>query len=535
MSVPTPAASESGSLGSGSFGKAKKRRLTQSHELYTSHASAPFEEKDSRNVKRKVGPAEAARTGTQQQDGLSLEEEDELFRAAKTCKLNDPVSTQRLAASRQSPSPSKSKVEVEEKGSKVSAPTTAQATATEVMNASTVSNPTPNPEDLSLSLETAGSAAISRDDYVVWLETTQAVQWRGFFDALGPILVEGNIWLREQGIEICAGSTDIWCFAQLFSIEKYEWKMQTEQPVGVNFSLFHKMYKNAKEDSVVALKATQDSLYGPNPHLLTETINDGITVQGKLNILNLEVTASAMPPTHYDNVVDILSTHFKAVVNLLSDHGEECQILYHKEKKALFFHTEGDISSLTPGIEAFENDLQDMSGVQSLRTSSDKKELYALRHLTLISKLTNLSKYVTLFLRQDFPLQLRYCVGTMGHATLTVPCKVEISRLGLADIDLQAHRLLRMKERNIEEKEEKSELREGKGEKNRGKDEKEEREKKEKRTEGTKNKRKRTEGAAKKEKKKSETKRPRVQKKQKREDSERLRRLRRILIEEQEE
>lgn len=296
---------------------------------------------------------------------------------------------------------------------------------------------------------------------LVYLCTLQAVKWRNTWDVLAPILVDGNLVFSTRGLEI-HGVTHTQCVkCDLNAFEEYEFNMSSPVSIGVNFENFFKMFKGAKEEDIIRLEITDDSLHGPNPHISTEILSDGVTIRGKLSILDIESVSADMPPVRYDSVLEVLSFKFQMAVRLHSEHGETCQILnYHDpegENDILFFHTPGDFSSLTTCLRAQESSVS--QELENERKSSDKKESYKLHDLNLICKATPLSKYVTIYLKEDYPFILEYKVGTLGFMRFALASRIEPGEITLKDIDIEAHRVYMKKKKEKEEAEEAEEER----------------------------------------------------------------------------
>lgn len=57
---------------------------------------------------------------------------------------------------------------------------------------------------------------------------------------------------------------------------------------------------------------------------------------------------------------------------------------------------------------------------ESLRRTSNKRDCYSLRLLTAVAKCSSMSKYVYIFLSENYPLLLRYGIGTLGDITFAV-------------------------------------------------------------------------------------------------------------------
>jgi hypothetical protein len=91
------------------------------------------------------------------------------------------------------------------------------------------------------------------------------------------------------------------------------------------------------------------------------------------------------------------------------------------DENYIIFITQGDEASLNVHMK-FQVDPKTWEDNSCL-----KMDCYALKYLTLITKATSLSAYVTLYLAKSFVLAVRYSIGTIGEITFCLAPQIDES------------------------------------------------------------------------------------------------------------
>ena len=272
-----------------------------------------------------------------------------------------------------------------------------------------------------------------KQEVIVSLHTTQAVKIRCLFETLTPLLVEGTLLFDEKGMTI-KGSNVI-SFAEIqikqsknTEISRYVYRSEKDRiVVGVSFEIVHACLSAIGPHDSMRFELTRKGLDAMRPYLSIYVYNNDLQYEYRSDVylLMIEHNEIESPMKRFAKVVSIPSSLFLKVLRFSQKRGEAIQIFTRnlavevdgKEKKNQYicFRTVGDEAELM-----FK---QKFSGVGEVEVL--KKELYSLKYLLLISKATNLSSTVEIYLQTDDILALKYRIGTVGSAIFAIAPQVE--------------------------------------------------------------------------------------------------------------
>jgi proliferating cell nuclear antigen len=126
-----------------------------------------------------------------------------------------------------------------------------------------------------------------------------------------------------------------------------------------------------------------------------------------------------IPPPSFDSVITMPSLDFQKICRDMHNLAEEIEIksIGHQ----LIFSCKGQFAEQETSIGSSSN------GLAFIQNEADKivQGIYALKHLVLFSKCTNLCNSVELYLRNDFPLIIKYAVASLGEIKLCLAPKYD--------------------------------------------------------------------------------------------------------------
>ena len=269
-----------------------------------------------------------------------------------------------------------------------------------------------------------------KDEVVVSLRTTQAVKIRCLFETLTPLLVEGTLLFDKDGMQI-KGSNVI-SFAEInikkketSEISQYIYKSSLQRiVVGVSFEIVHACLSAIGPHDSMRFELTRKGLDNFRPYLTIYVYNNDLNYEYSSHIYLLMIKHEELesPLKRFEKVVSIQSSLFLKVLRFSQKRGSAIQIytrnLITEEKKIhqfICFRTMGDEAELM-----FKQKFAGEGTKEIL-----KKELYSLKYLLLISKATNLSNTVEIYLQENDILALKYRIGTVGSAIFAIAPQVE--------------------------------------------------------------------------------------------------------------
>ncbi len=275
----------------------------------------------------------------------------------------------------------------------------------------------------------ASSAASG--NYRLEIKTVQAVAFKVLIEALKEILADTSIEFDETGMKIMAMDTSHVVLVHLkLEASKFElYHCEGRISIGINMLNFHKLIKTINNNNTLSLYIDRDDVNHLGIKIENSDKNSKTTY--KLNLLDLNHHEICVDPTKFTEVVTLPSADFQKIcrdMHNLADHMEIRSI-----QNQLIFSCAGDFCSQETII--CDSGLASEAGAAggsgggggsggSGSSSSSSSEIvqgvFSIKHLVLFTKCTNLSSMMELYLKNDYPLIIRYEVSSLGSIRLAL-------------------------------------------------------------------------------------------------------------------
>ena len=182
-----------------------------------------------------------------------------------------------------------------------------------------------------------------------------------------------------------------------------EYYCPTRMRVCVNLLNLHKLIKTLHVNDVLSMFIEPHDLN----HLGISIENDDKKMRTKysLNLMDLDEEYVEAPPVDFDGVTTLPSADFQKICRDMSNLSNYIDMrLYQKQ---LVLSCQGDWSSQE-------------TIVHDAGTGTDEilQGVFSLKHLVQFTKCTNLSSRVDLYLKNNYPLIIRYSVASLGEVSL---------------------------------------------------------------------------------------------------------------------
>ena len=147
----------------------------------------------------------------------------------------------------------------------------------------------------------------------------------------------------------------------------------------------------------------------------------------KINLFDIDDYEIEIPPTKFNTVINMPSPFFNKIIRDLNSLGEIVELKGINKK--LIFSTVGE--TVGDEIELGESD----NGVTIVTEDPNLifQGNYDLRYLSTFCKCTNLCANVDIFMKNDYPLVIRYFVASLGTIYLCLSSKTDPSSLDYED------------------------------------------------------------------------------------------------------
>ena len=190
--------------------------------------------------------------------------------------------------------------------------------------------------------------------------------------------------------------------------------------VGINLNCFYKLIKSMDKKDILSLSIEHDDKSSLGIQI--KNTDDKKETKYKLKLLDLDDVKMTIPDVVFDAVVTMNSVEFHKIcreMNQIADY-VELQCLNDK----IIFKCKGEYAERETTYKNSEGET-DQSSVNIKHASSTNKQfpqivqgIFELKNLVLFSKCASLCTDIEIFLKNDYPLVIKYTVATLGRILL---------------------------------------------------------------------------------------------------------------------
>lgn len=252
------------------------------------------------------------------------------------------------------------------------------------------------------------------------IKTVQSGAFRTLIEALKEILTEANLEFDSQGIKIMAvdETHTVLVYLKLESNRFENYYCPEKHVLGVNMIYFFKLIKTmGNNDSL--------TLYLPanNPNKLgirMENSEKSTTTNYFLKLFDTDVEVINIPSLNFTSIIHMPSIDIQKIFRDMNALGEKLDVEITSSASDLIFRCVGDFAEQETIIS--ENAANSTMKVHKAQGSGNEivQGIFQLKHLVLFTKCTSLCPSIELYLKNDFPLILRYTVANLGEIKLVL-------------------------------------------------------------------------------------------------------------------
>lgn len=250
-------------------------------------------------------------------------------------------------------------------------------------------------------------------NYKLKLTTEQAGAFRILVEALKEILTEGNFIFDESGIKLMAmDSTHTILIHMKLDSDNFEFfHCPKKISIGVHMSNFFKLIKTMGNSETLTLFVENE-----NENKLGIKINNSEknsqTIY-KLNLLDIEDNNISIPPAEFETELSLPSGDFQKIIRDMVNIGENIEI--KSIGSQLILNCSGDFASQETTLGETNNGLKfNQTSPESLPIQGE----FSLKYLSLFTKCTNLCNQINIYIKNDYPLIIKYAVASLGNIKL---------------------------------------------------------------------------------------------------------------------
>ena len=258
------------------------------------------------------------------------------------------------------------------------------------------------------------------ENYSMKLKTDQAGAFRILIEALKEILTEANFIFDVTGIKLMAmDSTHTILIHMKLDSENFEYfHCPKKLIIGVNMLNFFKLIKTMGNSETLTLFVDNDNenklgILIHNPEKNSKTTY-------RLNLLDINDENISIPPAEFETELSLPSTDFQKLIRDMINIGGHIEI--KSIGSQLILNCNGDFASQETILGETNN------GLKFNQVSPEElpiQGVFSLKYLILFTKCTNLCNQINLYIKNDYPLIIKYAVASLGSIKLCLAPNTE--------------------------------------------------------------------------------------------------------------
>ena len=263
----------------------------------------------------------------------------------------------------------------------------------------------------------------NNDDYLMNIKTIQAPIFKQVIDALKDILMDVNLEVDETGLKIIAmDNTHIVLIHLKLEAKKFEeYYCEKRMYIGINMLKLHMLIKTIGTNDLLTLYVTKED---PN-NLGIRIINNEKNVETnyKLSTIDIDVLNVTIPPVKFHTTITMPSSYLQKFIRDMHNISEYIEIRNIQDR--LLLKCKGDFCTQETilGTEKSQNiTIVKNNNENSEDDASNSQEIiqgvFSLKYLLIFTKCTNLCSTVEIFLKNSYPIILRYSIASLGEIKL---------------------------------------------------------------------------------------------------------------------
>jgi proliferating cell nuclear antigen len=217
----------------------------------------------------------------------------------------------------------------------------------------------------------------------------------------------------KTGIKLIAtDNSQVVLIHMKLNAEKFEYfYCEKKISIGVNMMNMFKLIKAMTSNDTLSLFIEKD-----NPNRLGIKINNvekNAQTVFKMNLLDISEDELTIPPAKFETELTLPSSDFQKIIRDMTNIGENIEIKSVGE--ALILNCEGDFANQETVL------CQTQGGLSFSKSAGPElpiQGIFSLKYLSLFTKCTNLCNLIHLYIKNDYPLVIRYDVANLGHIKL---------------------------------------------------------------------------------------------------------------------
>jgi len=253
------------------------------------------------------------------------------------------------------------------------------------------------------------------------LKTVQTGAFKTLIEALKEILTDANIEFTESSMKVITMDPTQTILVHL-KLEKDNFESylcKHKICIGVNMLNFFKLIRTLTNNDALSMFIESD-----NTNCLGIRIENGeknsLTTY-YLNLIEVDETTYQIPPAQFESIITMPSNEFNKICRDMINLSDIIEI--KSVGNQMIFSCKGEFACQETIIGEASNGL---NFVKSTNDDTIIQGYYNLKHLVLFTKCTNLCNSIEIYMKNNFPIVIKFAVGSLGNLKMALAPKVEV-------------------------------------------------------------------------------------------------------------
>jgi proliferating cell nuclear antigen len=253
----------------------------------------------------------------------------------------------------------------------------------------------------------------------LYLKSIQGNAIRTLFEVLKEIVHDVSLRVDPMGVKLLTldGARCALVYMRLRADAFEEFRCEGQGfTLGVNMASMFKLVKTSGSHDTITMY--MDDLTSNELGIKIQNAEKNSVTDFKLKLLDVDDEIISLPDVEFDNVITMPSAFFQRLCRDMLNLGDTMVI--RSAGNQLVLGCNGDFARQETVIgEA------DAGMTMTAKTDKTIEGRFSLKYLSLFCKATNLSNTIELFLKESYPLILKYNVASLGELRFCVAPKVD--------------------------------------------------------------------------------------------------------------
>lgn len=254
---------------------------------------------------------------------------------------------------------------------------------------------------------------MSLPHYSLEVRTVQSSAFKVLIEAMKELLTDTSIEFDETGMKIISmdNSRVVLVHLKLDACKFEHYHCESKIVIGVNMLNMYKLIRSINSNDILTLFIDVDDMNHLGIKIENGEKNTRTTY--KLNLLDYDSKKITIDSADFNSVITLPSIDFQKICRDMNNIADFVEI--KNVDTQLILSCKGDFCSQETIIADNDN-----NAITSKNGDEIVQGIFNLKYLVIFTKCTNLCNTVELYLKNDYPLLIKYTVASLGEIKLAL-------------------------------------------------------------------------------------------------------------------